>query len=95
MPLNAQYASYFYGYHTPPYIVASPKVGTMSLTRQSFVVCGSDGLFDLATSEEVAAIVERGIADGVENLAGYLLAAVKAIQMPGDDVTILVVRFMD
>ncbi|KAJ7481624.1 phosphatase 2C-like domain-containing protein [Mycena latifolia] len=95
VPLNAQYDSYFYGYRTPPYIVATPDVGVMSLTRQSFVVCGSDGLFDLVTSEEVAKIVRQGIKDGAPNLAAHLLSAVRAIRMPGDDVTILVLKFAD
>ncbi|KAJ6591112.1 phosphatase 2C-like domain-containing protein [Mycena vulgaris] len=95
VPLNAQYDSYFYGYRTPPYLVSTPDVGVMTLTRQSFVVCGSDGLFDLVTSEEVAKTVRQGITNGVGNLASHLLSTVMAVTMPGDDVTILVLQFTD
>ncbi|KAJ7130134.1 phosphatase 2C-like domain-containing protein [Mycena epipterygia] len=93
VPLNAQYASYFYGYRTPPYIVPTPDVGVMTLTHQQLVVCGSDGLFDLVTSEDVTKIVRKGIKDGTGNLAAYLLSAAKAIKLPGDDVTILILKF--
>lgn len=65
----------------------------MSLTRDRFVVCDSDGLFDLATSEDIAKRVRRGIIDGVGNLAAHLLSTVMATKKPGDDVTILVLRF--
>ncbi|KAJ6618655.1 phosphatase 2C-like domain-containing protein [Mycena sp. CBHHK59/15] len=85
VPLNAQYDSYFYGYRTPPYLIATPDVGVMKVTGESFIVCGSDGLFDLATSEEVARAVQQGIKDGVGN--GVLN------KLPGDDVTILVLKF--
>ncbi|KAJ6588459.1 phosphatase 2C-like domain-containing protein [Mycena capillaripes] len=90
VPLSAQYESYFYGYRTPPYLVATPDIGEMSLNRDNFVVCGSDGLFDLVTSEDVAQTVRQGIRDGVENLAVHLLSSVTGI---GDDVTILVLTF--
>ncbi|KAJ7135434.1 phosphatase 2C-like domain-containing protein [Mycena crocata] len=94
VPLNAQYESYFYGYHTPPYIISTPDVGVMSLNRDRFVVCASDGLFDLASSEEVGRIIQQGIQDSVENLAVHLLTTVMAMRLPGDDVTILVLRFI-
>ncbi|KAJ7701754.1 phosphatase 2C-like domain-containing protein [Mycena rosella] len=93
VPLNAQYDSYFYGYRTPPYLISTPDVGVMSLTGRGFIVCGSDGLFDLVTSEEVARTVRKGIKDGVQNLAAYVLSAVMAVKLPGDDVTILVLKF--
>ncbi|KAF7341969.1 PPM-type phosphatase domain-containing protein [Mycena venus] len=73
VPLNAQYNSYFYGYHTPPYLVATPDTGVMNLNRDSFIVCGSDGLYDLVTSEDVAQTVRQGICDKVGNLAVHLL----------------------
>ncbi|KAJ7747977.1 hypothetical protein DFH07DRAFT_747523, partial [Mycena maculata] len=90
VPLNAQYESYFYGYRTPPYIISTPDVGVMNLTPGGFVVCGSDGLFDLVSSNEVAGIVWQGIIDGVENLA---LTTVMETRKPGDDVTILVLQY--
>ncbi|KAF8208305.1 phophatase 2C family protein [Mycena galopus ATCC 62051] len=89
VPLNAQYSSYFYGYRTPPYIVATPDTGVMALNPDSFIVCGSDGLYDLVTSEVVAETIRQGIHDGVGNLAAHLLSTVAAIGI-GDDVTILV-----
>ncbi|KAJ6511374.1 phosphatase 2C-like domain-containing protein, partial [Mycena vitilis] len=89
VPLNAQYDSYFYGYRTPPYLTATPDTGEMSLTRDSFIVCGSDGLFDLITSEEVAQTVRQGIRDGVGNLAAHILSRIMSIGI-GDDVTIIV-----
>ncbi|KAJ7164978.1 phosphatase 2C-like domain-containing protein [Mycena filopes] len=92
VPLSAQYDSYFYGYRTPPYLVATPDVGTMRLSRDSVVVCGSDGLFDLVTSEVVAQTVRLGIRDGVGNLAAHLLESVIPLGI-GDDVTILVLTF--
>ncbi|KAJ7757030.1 phosphatase 2C-like domain-containing protein [Mycena metata] len=92
VPLNAQYESYFYGYRTPPYLVATPDVGVMRLSRDSVIVCGSDGLFDLVTSEVVAQTVRHGIRDGVENLAAHLLDSVIPLGI-GDDVTILVLTF--
>lgn len=92
VPLNAQYDSYFYGYRTPPYLVATPDTGVMSLTRSSFIVCASDGLFDLVTGEDVAQTVRRGIQNGVANLAALLLSSVMAMGI-GDDVTILVLTY--
>ncbi|KAJ7177946.1 phosphatase 2C-like domain-containing protein, partial [Mycena filopes] len=92
VPLSAQYDSYFFGYRTPPYLVATPDVGTMRLSRDSVVVCGSDGLFDLVTSEVVAQTVRLGIRDGVGNLAAHLLERVIPLGI-GDDVTILVLTF--
>lgn len=92
VPLNAQYNSYFYGYRTPPYLVATPDTGVMTLNPDSFIVCGSDGFYDLVTSEVVTQTVRQGIRDGVENLAAHLLEAVTAMGI-GDDVTILVLTF--
>ncbi|KAJ7031636.1 phosphatase 2C-like domain-containing protein [Mycena alexandri] len=92
VPLNVQYESYFYGYRTPPYLVATPNVGVMRLSRDSVIVCGSDGLFDLVTNEVVAQTVRLGIRDGVGNLAAHLLDSVIPLGI-GDDVTILVLIF--
>ncbi|KAJ7624982.1 phosphatase 2C-like domain-containing protein [Mycena polygramma] len=92
VPLNAQYVSYFYGYRTPPYLTATPDIGEMSLTRDGFILCGSDGLFDLITSEEVAQIVRQGIRDRVGNLAAHILTRIVPIGI-GDDVTIIVLTF--
>ncbi|KAJ7326386.1 phosphatase 2C-like domain-containing protein [Mycena albidolilacea] len=92
VPLNAQYNSYFYGYRTPPYLIATPDTGVMTLNPDSFIVCGSDGLYDLVTSEVITQTVRQGIRDGVENLAAHLLEAVTAMGI-GDDVTILVLTF--
>ncbi|KAJ7821342.1 phosphatase 2C-like domain-containing protein [Mycena leptocephala] len=92
VPLNAQYDSYFYGYRTPPYLVATPDTGVMSPTLSSFIVCASDGLFDLVTGEDVAQTVRRGIQNGVANLAALLLSSVMAMGI-GDDVTILVLTY--
>ncbi|KAF7366547.1 PPM-type phosphatase domain-containing protein [Mycena sanguinolenta] len=90
VPLNAQYNSYFYGYRSPPYLVATPDTGLLKLKRESFIVCGSDGLYDLVTNEVVARTIRQGIRDGAENLAAHLLSTLTDI---GDDVTILVLTF--
>ncbi|KAK7001041.1 PPM-type phosphatase domain-containing protein [Favolaschia claudopus] len=98
VPMNEQYYQYFYGYRTPPYITPTPDTGVMSLsaedreTGSGFVVCGSDGLFDLVTSEMAAETVREGIRNGVGNLATYLLERVMP-KRPGDDVTVIVLTF--
>ncbi|KAJ7291124.1 phosphatase 2C-like domain-containing protein [Mycena rebaudengoi] len=94
VPLNAQYESYFYGYRTPPYLTATPDVGSMKITPESIIVCGSDGLFDLVTSQEVGRAIQKGITDGAKNLAAHVLNTVMERKAPGDDVTILVLRFL-
>ncbi|KAJ6481710.1 phosphatase 2C-like domain-containing protein [Mycena sanguinolenta] len=90
VPLNAQYNSYFYGYQTPPYLVSTPDTGLLKLKPESFIVCGSDGLYDLVTSEVIGRTICQGIRDGAANLAAHLLSTLTAI---GDDVTILVLTF--
>jgi pyruvate dehydrogenase phosphatase len=89
--MNAQYDSYFYGYRTPPYVTANPDVGTMQLEKGGFAIMASDGLWDLVTSEEAARIVRRAIDQGEEDLAKYLFQAIR-MKVPGDDVTILVLK---
>lgn len=90
IPMNAQYASLFYGYKTPPYITARPDTGTFELKKVSLVILATDGLWDLISSEEAASIVQEGLSSDEADLAKYLLEKVKENTPPGDDVTIIV-----
>jgi pyruvate dehydrogenase phosphatase len=92
IPMNAQYQTFFYGYRTPPYLTATPMVGKMQLQHNDIVIMATDGLWDCVSSEEAANIVRRGIHQAAPNLLQYLFHAVKAIQLPGDDVTIILFR---
>lgn len=87
--MKAQYQSLFYGYRTPPYLTATPMVGTMQLQANDVVIMATDGLWDCISNEDVASIVRRGINLASSNLLEYLLDAVKATKLPGDDVTII------
>lgn len=91
--MNWQYAPLFYAYKTPPYIISRPETGTWQLEKGSLVILATDGLWDLISSEEAIEIVLRGLStDGVEDLAQYLLHEVKTLKVPGDDVTLIVLR---
>ncbi|KAF7329869.1 PPM-type phosphatase domain-containing protein [Mycena kentingensis (nom. inval.)] len=92
VPLNAQYESYFYGYRTPPYITATPDTRQLQLDPAGILVCGSDGLFDLVSNEQIATIITGGVEAAAHNLALHLLETIIQTQKPGDDVTILVLR---
>ncbi|KAF7292890.1 PPM-type phosphatase domain-containing protein [Mycena indigotica] len=94
VPLSAQYDSYFYGYRSPPYITATPDVGVFEFDTDKLLVCGSDGVFDLASSEEVVAILRSGLDHNADNLALYLLNMIMSSRSPGDDVTILVLQHL-
>lgn len=90
--MSAQYHSMFYLYRTPPYLTATPEVGTMQLGEDAFVIMATDGLWDCVSSEMAVETVRRGIEHQVDNLAAYLLDAVIAIRSPGDDVTIVLLQ---
>ncbi|KAF8062325.1 phosphatase 2C-like domain-containing protein [Lyophyllum atratum] len=90
--MSDQYHSMFYLYRTPPYLTATPEVGTMELQEDAFVIMATDGLWDCVSSDVAVEIVLRGMAQEVDNLAEYLLQAVMAIRSPGDDVTILLLH---
>ncbi|KAF9463276.1 phosphatase 2C-like domain-containing protein [Collybia nuda] len=87
--MNAQYQSLFYGYRTPPYLTATPMVGTMQLQENDVVIMATDGLWDCVSSKEVADIVRTGVSVAAPNLLEYLLDNIRATKMPGDDVTIV------
>ncbi|KAF7319407.1 PPM-type phosphatase domain-containing protein [Mycena chlorophos] len=91
--MSAQYDSYFYGYRTPPYITATPDVGVFQFDEGKVLVAASDGLWDLASNEEIAIIVKAGIESGAESLASYVLDTVMESRNPGDDVTVLVFHY--
>ncbi|KAF5384298.1 hypothetical protein D9615_003238 [Tricholomella constricta] len=90
--MSAQYHSMFYLYRTPPYLTATPEVGTMQLQENAFVIMATDGLWDCVSSEVAVEIVRRGMEQGVDNLAEFLLHSVMDIRNPGDDVTILLLQ---
>ncbi|KAG6872629.1 hypothetical protein C0995_008149 [Termitomyces sp. Mi166 len=90
--MSEQYTSMFHHYHTPPYLTATPAVGMFQLSSGSFVIMATDGLWDCVSSEVAVETVRRGMEQGVDNLAGYLLDVVKAIKNPGDDVTIVLLH---
>lgn len=92
IPMNAQYASLFFGYKTPPYITARPETSSCQLQNGSIVILASDGLWDLISAEEAMRIVSLGIENREDNLAKYLLDNVIRQTPPGDDVTILIYR---
>ncbi|GLB39917.1 putative protein serine/threonine phosphatase activity [Lyophyllum shimeji] len=92
VPMSAQYHSMFYLYRTPPYLTATPEVGTWQLEGDAFVIMASDGLWDCVASEVAVEVVRRGIEQQVDNLAEYLLDAVMDIRRPGDDVTIVLLQ---
>ncbi|KAG6868508.1 hypothetical protein C0993_001848 [Termitomyces sp. T159_Od127] len=90
--MSEQYTSMFHYYRTPPYITAMPEVGTFQLWSGGFVIMATDGLWDCVTSEVAVETVRRGLEQGVDNLAVYLLDVVKAVKSPGDDVTIVLLQ---
>ncbi|KAG6889392.1 hypothetical protein C0992_005476 [Termitomyces sp. T32_za158] len=90
--MSEQYTSMFHYYRTPPYLTAKPAVGTFQLWSGGFVIMATDGLWDCVTSEAAVETVRRGMLQGVQNLAEYLLDEVKAIKNPGDDVTIVLLQ---
>jgi len=90
--MNAQYASLFYGYKTPPYITATPETGTYQLEKGNIVILATDGLWDLISSEEATRILLEGVAECKDDLARYLLETVKAKTTPGDDVTVIIFK---
>ncbi|KAG5641551.1 hypothetical protein DXG03_004786 [Asterophora parasitica] len=90
--MSAQYNLMFHHYRTPPYLTATPEVGTMQLFEDGFLVMASDGLWDCVPSEKAVEIVRRGVEEGVDNLADHLLRAVMEIRSPGDDVTIVLLQ---
>ncbi|KAH9474791.1 Protein phosphatase 2C-like protein C10F6.17c [Psilocybe cubensis] len=92
IPMNAQYASLFYAYKTPPYITAWPDTGNLQLKKGDVVILATDGLWDLVSTEDATRIVLQGMAEQENNLAKFLLEMVKATISIGDDVTILVYR---
>ncbi|CAA7269933.1 unnamed protein product [Cyclocybe aegerita] len=87
-----QYASIFYGYKTPPYITAAPESATYQLEKGDVAILATDGLWDLISSEEAAAIVLQGIASNEGHCAKYLLARVREATPPGDDITVIIVQ---
>jgi len=90
--MSAQYHSMFYLYRTPPYLTATPEVGTMQLGEDAFVIMATDGLWDCISSEVAVETVRRGIEQQVDNIAQYLLDTVMAVRNPGDDVTIVLLQ---
>lgn len=52
----------------------------------------TDGLWDCIHSDVAVDTVRRGMEQGVDNLAEYLLDVIKTIQSPGDDVTIVLLQ---
>ncbi|KAJ3515606.1 hypothetical protein NLJ89_g1654 [Agrocybe chaxingu] len=92
IPMSDQYASIFYGYKTPPYITAAPESAMYQLEKGDVVILATDGLWDLISSEEAAAIVLQGIASREDHWAEYLLARVREATPPGDDVTVIIVQ---
>lgn len=51
--------------YTPPYITANPEITTrkLDLTKDSFVIIGSDGLWDFVTNEEAVKVVAEDKGD--------------------------------
>ncbi|KAG6865737.1 hypothetical protein C0991_012209 [Blastosporella zonata] len=90
--MSDQYTSMFHYYRTPPYLTATPAVGTFQLSSRGFVIMATDGLWDCVSSEIAVETVRRGMEQGVDNLAEYLFDAVQAIKSPGDDVTIVLLQ---
>ncbi|PPQ92534.1 hypothetical protein CVT25_010367 [Psilocybe cyanescens] len=88
--MNAQYASLFYAYKTPPYITSRPETGSIQLKKDNYIIMATDGYWDIISTEEATRIVLQGAAGHENNLAKYLLETVKTTTSPGDDVTIIV-----
>lgn len=96
IPMISQYPTLFYGYKSPPYVIAHPDTGpAYQFRRGDVAVLASDGLWDLVSSEDVVKIILRGIRRNKGNashLAKYLLETVREIKQPCDDITIVVLQ---
>ncbi|KAG6857521.1 hypothetical protein H0H87_002146 [Tephrocybe sp. NHM501043] len=90
--MSEQYVSMFHHYQTPPYLTATPVVGTFQLSEAGFVIMASDGLWDCVSTDAAVESVRQGLEQGADNLAEYLLNAVRSIRSPGDDVTIMLLQ---
>lgn len=91
--MNHQYTPMFFAYKTPPYVTPTPQTGEHQLQKGDIIIMATDGLWDLISSKEASDIVLQGAAETADDLARYLLEQVRAFKSPGDDVTILVIRF--
>ena len=92
VPLIDQYDSLFYGYKTPPYITARPDTGSYQFKAGDIAILGTDGLWDLVSSEDVVNIVLQGAAQN-DHLAKFLLKQVVGLKRPHDDITIVILQF--
>ncbi|KAG6914917.1 hypothetical protein DXG01_014465 [Tephrocybe rancida] len=90
--MSEQYTSMFHHYRTPPYLTATPATGVFQLSEGCIVIMATDGLWDCVSSEVAVETVRRGVEQGVDNLAEYLLDDVRTIKSPGDDVTIMLLQ---
>lgn len=89
IPMNEQYASYFYAYRSPPYVTASPESRTFQLEKGDIVILASDGLWDLVSSDELAIFVHEAVSVHRNDMAKILLERVRCKVTPGDDITII------
>ena len=89
IPMNEQYASYFYAYRSPPYVTASPESRTFQLEKGDIVILASDGLWDLVSSDELAIFVHEAVSVHRNDMAKFLLERVRCKVTPGDDITII------
>lgn len=91
--MKEAYAALFYGYKTPPYLTACPKVGSQALGSTDIVILATDGLWDLISSEDALNTVIAGAQADSINLASHLIQEVQRKHTPADDITVLVFSF--
>jgi serine/threonine protein phosphatase PrpC len=102
--MKDMYDTLFHDYRTPPYLTARPDElegvpddFELRANEGNMVVLGTDGLWDIATPEEVRDLLLMAIRGGAlrrgRNLAEYLLETLieEKGRKPGDDVSIAII----
>jgi len=83
---------------SPPYLMPTPNTSTYTISDADlFLILASDGLWDTVgvNNDWVVDRVVKGCRVGQEDIAEFLLARVKEVGSPGDDVSIVVLLFKD
>jgi serine/threonine protein phosphatase PrpC len=82
---------------SPPYLIPTPVLSTYTVTDSDlFLVLASDGVDTPGVSHEwIVETVWKGLRQGQENIAQFLLDQVREVGRPGDDVSVVILVFGD
>jgi serine/threonine protein phosphatase PrpC len=83
---------------SPPYLIPTPDISTHTLSDADlFLILASDGLWDTngVNNGWVVRTIFQGLRAGQIDIAQYLLAQLKEVGRPGDDVSIAILIFCD